>query len=179
MNQAYLYEAFGEHFLTDCFSAGHIRTPRTTIFEWYKQHWAARAKEGLESGTCCASTSRTSSIPPETMLKLAARSGRGAAQTAPGPAVQQADAGSQALISGTIHDYEGDQGVRVTAKALARSRGRPTAMTACRAHAGATPPRRAGQAEQLAVPAIASPRIMSNVAFAVGRQLAAEGDTGR
>jgi len=28
-------DAFAGHFLTDAFSAGHIRTPRTTIKEWY------------------------------------------------------------------------------------------------------------------------------------------------
>jgi hypothetical protein len=28
-------EAFGDHFLTDMFSAGHVRTPRAAIREWY------------------------------------------------------------------------------------------------------------------------------------------------
>src|SRR5918997_3881838 len=31
----YLHEAFGEHFLTDCFSGGHVRTPRKQILEFY------------------------------------------------------------------------------------------------------------------------------------------------
>ena len=31
-------EAFGDHFLTDIFSAGHVRTPRAEIKEWYRQH---------------------------------------------------------------------------------------------------------------------------------------------
>ena len=31
-------EAFGDHFLTDLFSAGHVRTPRADIENWYRQH---------------------------------------------------------------------------------------------------------------------------------------------
>jgi len=31
-------EAFGLHFLTDMFSAGHVRMPRTSIEEWYKRY---------------------------------------------------------------------------------------------------------------------------------------------
>lgn len=33
LNKAYVFEAFAFHFLTDLFSAGHIRTPRRAIFE--------------------------------------------------------------------------------------------------------------------------------------------------
>jgi hypothetical protein len=32
---ARLHEAFGHHYLTDLFSAGHVRTPRQAIEEWY------------------------------------------------------------------------------------------------------------------------------------------------
>lgn len=31
-------EAFGHHFLTDMFSAGHVRTPRAAIREWYERN---------------------------------------------------------------------------------------------------------------------------------------------
>lgn len=31
-------EAFSHHFLTDMFSAGHVRTPRASIREWYERH---------------------------------------------------------------------------------------------------------------------------------------------
>jgi hypothetical protein len=31
-------EAFGQHFLTDMFSAGHVRTPRAEIKSWYDQN---------------------------------------------------------------------------------------------------------------------------------------------
>jgi hypothetical protein len=38
-NQAKTEEAFSHHFLTDSFSAGHIRTPRQDIKEWYTQNY--------------------------------------------------------------------------------------------------------------------------------------------
>jgi hypothetical protein len=34
---ALLYEAFADHFLTDMFSAGHVRMPRAAIRAWYQQ----------------------------------------------------------------------------------------------------------------------------------------------
>jgi hypothetical protein len=36
--QALTKEAFGDHFLTDSFSAGHVRTPRADIRQWYAEH---------------------------------------------------------------------------------------------------------------------------------------------
>jgi outer membrane protein OmpA-like peptidoglycan-associated protein len=41
--QAQLTEAFGQHFLTDSFSAGHVRTPRAAIMAWYQNEFAPRA----------------------------------------------------------------------------------------------------------------------------------------
>jgi len=41
--QAQLTEAFGQHFLTDSFSAGHVRTPRAEIIAWYQDDFAPRA----------------------------------------------------------------------------------------------------------------------------------------
>ena len=41
--QAQLTEAFGQHFLTDSFSAGHVRTPRAAIVAWYTDVFAPRA----------------------------------------------------------------------------------------------------------------------------------------
>lgn len=38
--QAQLTEAFGQHFLTDSFSAGHVRTPRIDIVNWYQDQFA-------------------------------------------------------------------------------------------------------------------------------------------
>lgn len=39
---AQLTEAFGQHFLTDSFSAGHIRTPREAIIAWYQDAFVPR-----------------------------------------------------------------------------------------------------------------------------------------
>jgi GH25 family lysozyme M1 (1,4-beta-N-acetylmuramidase) len=38
-------EAFGDHFLTDMFSAGHVRTPRAAMREWYGQHMPNSAEQ--------------------------------------------------------------------------------------------------------------------------------------
>ncbi|MDQ0850563.1 outer membrane protein OmpA-like peptidoglycan-associated protein [Arthrobacter sp. B3I9] len=40
MDQAYLTEAFGDHFLTDAFSSGHIRVPRQEIEAYYVNQFA-------------------------------------------------------------------------------------------------------------------------------------------
>jgi len=37
--EAMTIEAFADHYLTDMFSAGHVRTPRQSIKEWYGQHF--------------------------------------------------------------------------------------------------------------------------------------------
>jgi len=47
--QAQLTEAFGQHFLTDSFSAGHVRTPRAEIIAWYQDDFAPRALPRLTS----------------------------------------------------------------------------------------------------------------------------------
>ena len=41
-------EAFGQHFLTDMFSAGHVRTPRAAIREWYTRHYQDSTRQFLE-----------------------------------------------------------------------------------------------------------------------------------
>ena len=47
LDGAYLLEAFGEHFLTDSFAAGHIRTPRRDIIDWYVGTFAPRVFDHL------------------------------------------------------------------------------------------------------------------------------------
>lgn len=44
---AQLIEAFGQHFLTDSFSAGHVRTPRAAIIDWYQKDFAPRAQRAF------------------------------------------------------------------------------------------------------------------------------------
>ena len=38
-------EAFGDHFLTDMFSAGHVRTPRAEIRDWYDRHFPGTSEK--------------------------------------------------------------------------------------------------------------------------------------
>jgi outer membrane protein OmpA-like peptidoglycan-associated protein len=45
--EAQLTEAFGQHFLTDAFSAGHARTPRQAIISWYQDTFAPRVASTL------------------------------------------------------------------------------------------------------------------------------------
>jgi outer membrane protein OmpA-like peptidoglycan-associated protein len=47
INKAYLAEAFGQHFLTDMFSAGHIRTPRSEIADFYVNTFAPKVIDNL------------------------------------------------------------------------------------------------------------------------------------
>lgn len=42
LQDAMLTEAFGQHYLTDSFSGGHIRTPRQEIIDWYSNDFAPR-----------------------------------------------------------------------------------------------------------------------------------------
>ncbi|MGH3696726.1 MAG: OmpA family protein [Pseudonocardiaceae bacterium] len=44
---AKLREAFGQHFLTDAFSGGHVRTPRGDILDWYSTTFAPRVADHL------------------------------------------------------------------------------------------------------------------------------------
>jgi outer membrane protein OmpA-like peptidoglycan-associated protein len=47
IQKAYLIEAFGEHFLTDMYSAGHMRTPRRAIMDWYTTVFAPRVADAM------------------------------------------------------------------------------------------------------------------------------------
>lgn len=40
LDKAYFLEAFGQHFLTDAFSSGHLRTPRQQIIDYYVDTFA-------------------------------------------------------------------------------------------------------------------------------------------
>jgi hypothetical protein len=46
--EALTFEAFGNHFLTDIFSAGHVRTPRHEISQWYRQHYGDSLKKFIK-----------------------------------------------------------------------------------------------------------------------------------
>jgi outer membrane protein OmpA-like peptidoglycan-associated protein len=127
---AELTEAFGEHFLTDSFSGGHIRTPRAEISAWYTDEFAPRvALPFLDRLRDRLVDAITAEISPQTNWpdfivagkvgtqvdqiineKLAAIGGRIGFVHWFGLAIGGA-------VSGAMHDLEGVCGVRVTSEA--------------------------------------------------------------
>ena len=176
LNQAYLFEAFGDHFLTDCFSAGHIRTPRSQIVQWYERIWAPRAKEGVK-WYLLGQYLQHQFVSPETMLGLVRRYGR-TLDSALDLLFSKLTPAVAGAISGTIHDYEGDHGVVVTAPLAFGNQWTTYGDDTLPGARGRAPAQTSGMAERLAVTAIGVARDHLDVAFAVGRQMAAEGDTG-
>jgi hypothetical protein len=126
LNVAYAYEAFGQHFLTDCYSGGHIRTPRAQIIDWY-QGWASRVAVRLIAGLKHRLVEDlVTEASPQTMAPNAYL--RHKIEPEVGPAIDDAiknQAGGVAAfarwlglgiagaISGTIHDADGAAGVEV------------------------------------------------------------------
>src|SRR4051812_6037459 len=153
LRKAYLYEAFGEHFLTDCFSAGHIRTPRTTIYNWYKQNFADRAVWGLEYWLLGQYISNPVIPPAQLQSLLKAFDGLLAAGLAKfRDLFFTVVAGA---VSGRIHDYEGNAGVLVSVNVMGvedkfTTYGDNTLPGAV----GRDPSKTSGKAEQYAVAAI-------------------------
>ena len=47
MSSALATEAFGQHYLTDSFSGGHVRVPRGAIIDWYQGTFAPRVAARL------------------------------------------------------------------------------------------------------------------------------------
>jgi hypothetical protein len=172
--KAYLYEAFGEHFLTDCFSAGHIRTPRATIYNWYKQNFADRAMWGLEYWLLGQYISNPA-IPPD-QLQALLKTFDQILSSALATVHDVLFALVAGAVSGTIHDYEGDVGVLVKVNMLGIEQqfttyGDDTLPGAT----GRDPARTSGKAEQLAVAAIQAAKADVDNAYALGQQLAASG----
>src|SRR5579864_932152 len=128
MQLAYLNEAFGEHFLTDCFSGGHIRTPRHQIVDWYVGTFAPRVTAPLVAAL------KTRLV--EALVREASPQTnwpdwivRGKIKDKVEPGIDSAingqlggmakltewvGLGIAGAISGAIHDSEGEQGVRVS-----------------------------------------------------------------
>ena len=121
LDLAYAWEAFGEHFLTDCFSGGHIRTPRSTMLDWYRTCFAARALEGLKATIVERLTSQVSVNSQALAATLILASFVPAVDAELREKLALAGAGA---VSGSIHDLEGERGVWV------RSAAHPTAWKA-------------------------------------------------
>jgi hypothetical protein len=174
LQKAYLYEAFGEHFLTDCFSAGHIRTPRATIYDWYRQNFADRAIWGLEYWLLGQYISNP--VIPSDQLQALLKMFDQILSAALAKVHDLFFALVAGAVSGTIHDYEGDVGVLVKVKILGIEQqfttyGDDTLPGAV----GRDPARTSGKAEQLAVAAIQAAKADVDGSYALGQQLAASG----
>ena len=139
LNGGYLLEAFGEHFYTDSFSGGHIRTPRKEISDWYStvfgprvvDHFIDTLRSRVESEVYYQVMGLSGGIALEVGSPAAAAAVRAVIHNRVGDKIDAAIAsiGGRAvmvewfglivggMVSGTIHDLEGDRGVVVHSKA--------------------------------------------------------------
>jgi outer membrane protein OmpA-like peptidoglycan-associated protein len=134
IQDAYLSEAWGEHFLTDMFSGGHIRTPRRAIVDWYTTDFAPRVMDNFivnvryrledEIYAQVAAQSRTARVFEGTARDKI----RAALNEMIDDNVAKLKGGKQELtdyfgkvvggiISGAMHDAEGSRGVVVSSAA--------------------------------------------------------------
>lgn len=126
MTLAYANEAFGQHFLTDCFSGGHIRTPRTQIVEFYTRTFAPRVAGPLIANmrtrlieALVREASPQTSVPDWRLRSTIADRVNpgidGAVALAGGMAkiTEFIGLGVAGAISGAMHDQEGARGVMV------------------------------------------------------------------
>ncbi len=169
LQRAYVLEAFGEHYLTDCFSAGHIRTPRTTIYNWYRDNFADKAFIGLEWWLLGKYLQHPSidSDQAKTLFGMLEK-----VKPVVASYLFLVVAGA---VSGTIHDYEGDTGVLVSSVATG---GKQWVTYGDNSLPGATNNHAAGtsdQAMKLAIFAIELAKNHVDTAFAIGQQLRASG----
>jgi hypothetical protein len=172
MNDAYLYEAFGDHFLTDSFSAGHIRTPRSDIVAWYETNWAPWARQNFKSWLVIQALKH--GVSADTLVALLKRWGK-TVDDLVRIAIAELTPAVAGAVSGTIHDYEGLHGVDVSAPAtfgvqfttwgddsLPGARGRAANQTS-------------GVAQKLAIAAIGTARNHLEIAYDIGRSVARRG----
>lgn len=125
MNLAYANEAFGEHYLTDCYSGGHIRTPRTAIVNFYTvfgDHITSTMVDSLRTRLIEALVTEASpqTSVPDFWLRHKIRGhvepGIENAITNLGGMSKLAEyvgLGIGGAISGAMHDEEGRNGVQV------------------------------------------------------------------
>ena len=126
INRAYAREAFGQHFLTDCYSGGHIRTPRGQIIDWYL-NWGNQHADALVDGLSDALIAElVREASPQTAIPDAVlrwRIGNRVRPAITGAITSGFGAmakfrrllglGVGGAISGAIHDTEGAAGVLV------------------------------------------------------------------
>ena len=136
LDQAYVLEAFGQHFLTDSFAAGHIRTPRRDIMDWYSGTFAPRVFDHLFtfvldrgtdgvfdqipwgykvgafgvgglSGVVALKSAVRLGVKSELDAKIVKAGGRAAI-------IEWIGLGLAGAVSGAIHDVENARGLHVT-----------------------------------------------------------------
>lgn len=169
LQQAYLLEAFGEHYLTDCFSAGHIRTPRTTIYNWYRDNFADKAFIGLE-WWLLGKYLQNPSIDPDQAAALFGVLDK--LKPAVSTYLFLIVAGA---VSGTIHDYQGDTGVLVSSVATGAKQWVTYGDNTLPGATNSQAPGRSDQAMRLAIFAIELAKGHVDTAFAIGQQLKTSG----
>jgi outer membrane protein OmpA-like peptidoglycan-associated protein len=129
LQDAYLLEAFGQHFLTDLFSAGHIRVPRAAILVWYTNVFAPRVADAMltaiksrvtEAAVQQASAQLPGWVPDgeirkEVAPEVSARIDTMLTDKLKGePFARALGIGVAGVISGMLHDQEGKAGVLVS-----------------------------------------------------------------
>lgn len=184
INAAYANEAFGQHFLTDCFSGGHIRTPRSLIVDWYVQTWAPRVTgplvERLRTRLIEALVAEAN---PQTnwpdfiiRAKIAGRVNPGIDGAIAGlgglPALTEwVGLGVAGALSGAMHDAEGEQGV------LVASDDHPESWRAygdTRLDFGGNATSKATATREEATKAVLAAKADVDLAYRIGEQQAAE-----
>lgn len=118
-------EAFGDHFLTDMFSAGHVRTPRSEIRNWYENHFPD-AKEKLTRYMAKYIYDRLNEAGGLPFLmwlfeSLTTRKIVGEIKTSGGEALATLSLGD--IVSLALHDRDGE-GLAVVSKTVVDAHGR-------------------------------------------------------
>ena len=111
ITEALVFEAFGDHFLTDAFSAGHVRTPRKSV----REYWDAKVPgfaERLErwmaeqvSTHLDHAGNQPEQVAPHGFKRTKALEGIKKALAVAG-SITFGD-----LVSGAVHDYDSQRGV--------------------------------------------------------------------
>ena len=124
-------EAFAQHFLTDAFSGGHIRTPRPDIIGWYRANFGPPVVDVfIQRLTARLIDGLVHQISPQTnwpdfVVRSKVESAVGARLAT---AIAKIDGGRAKLndyfalgvagvVSGAMHDMEGKRGVAVSSEA--------------------------------------------------------------
>jgi outer membrane protein OmpA-like peptidoglycan-associated protein len=129
LTMAYANEAYGQHFLTDCFSGGHIRVPRTQMIDYYTTDFGPKVAGALVLNfrdmmiELCVGQANSQTLAPEFLVRrrvaprvtatIDAAIAKLGGMTKLGEVIGLGIAGA---ISGAMHDDEGKRGVWVASE---------------------------------------------------------------